>query len=237
MVQINMKKLPTPRAILFDWDNTLVDTWPLIHSALNMTLRHMDHPEWTYDRVRSEVKQSMRDSFPVMFGDRWQEAADHYRKSYRSIHLDQITPLPEVEAMLESIARPDVLVGLVSNKQGDTLRMEVEKLGWQGYFNVAVGASDAARDKPHPDPVLLALKDSGVTPGADVWFMGDTSIDIEVANATGCTPILYGDCTEDWIDKGAHPFAAHVKDHQGLRALIAANSASLQAHAHLPPSG
>ena len=101
-----MTKLTKPRAILFDWDNTLVNTWPLIHSALNMTLRHMDHPEWTYDRVRSEVKQSMRDSFPVMFGDKWEDAAAHYRKSYRSIHLDQLVPLPDVEIMLEAIRRP-----------------------------------------------------------------------------------------------------------------------------------
>jgi phosphoglycolate phosphatase len=221
-----MKKLTPPRAILFDWDNTLVNTWPLIHSALNMTLRHMDHPEWTYERVRSEVKQSMRDSFPGMFGDTWEDAATHYRKSYRSIHLDQLEPLPDVEAMLGAIARPDVFVGLVSNKQGDTLRMEVEKLGWQHYFNVAVGASDAARDKPHADPVLLALKDSGITPAANVWFVGDTSIDIEVANATGCTPILYGDCTEDWINEGTHPYAAHVLDHSGLRELIVVSSAA-----------
>jgi phosphoglycolate phosphatase len=26
-----------PRAILFDWDNTLVDTWPTILDALNTT--------------------------------------------------------------------------------------------------------------------------------------------------------------------------------------------------------
>ncbi len=221
-----MTKLTKPRAILFDWDNTLVNTWPLIHSALNMTLRHMDHPEWTYERVTKEVKQSMRDSFPVMFGDKWEDAAAHYRKSYRSIHLDQLTPLPDVEAMLEAIRRPDVFVGLVSNKQGDTLRMEVEKLGWQNYFNVAIGASDAARDKPHPDPVLLALKDSGISVGADVWFVGDTSIDIEVANATGCTPILYGDCTDDWINEGTHPYAAHALDHAALKALIEANLAA-----------
>jgi phosphoglycolate phosphatase len=30
-----MNKLSIPRAILFDWDNTLVDTWPLIHTAMN----------------------------------------------------------------------------------------------------------------------------------------------------------------------------------------------------------
>ena len=87
-----------------------------------------------------------------------------------------------------------------------------------------MGASDAKRDKPHPDPVLFALKDSGIAPAADVWFVGDTSIDIEAANATGCTPILYGDCTDDWINEGTHPYAAHALDHAALKALITSNS-------------
>ena len=86
--------LPKPRAILFDWDNTLVDTWPLIHSALNMTLRYMGHPEWSLEKVHAEVKHSMRDSFPAMFGDRWEEAGKHYQASYRSINLSELTPLP-----------------------------------------------------------------------------------------------------------------------------------------------
>ena len=30
-------RLPRPRAILFDWDNTLVDSWVTIHEALNIT--------------------------------------------------------------------------------------------------------------------------------------------------------------------------------------------------------
>lgn len=217
--------LTKPRAILFDWDNTLVNTWPLIHTALNMTLRHMDHPEWTYERVTREVKQSMRESFPAMFGDRWQEAATHYQKSYRSVHLDQLTPLPGVTEMLESIPK-HCFVGVVSNKQGTTLRLEMEQLGWGKYFKVAVGASDAPRDKPHPDPLLLALKDSGIAPGADVWFVGDTGVDLGVAEATGCTAILYGEHDFEGATGryDGHPFHAHVMDHPALQALLAVNS-------------
>ncbi|MFZ4541676.1 MAG: HAD family hydrolase [Rickettsiales bacterium] len=221
-----MMKLPKPRAILFDWDNTLVNTWPLIHSALNMTLRHMGHPEWTYDRVKLEVKQSMRDSFPAMFGDRWEEAAKHYQKSYRAVHLEQLTPLPDAEAMLRSISRPGVFTGIVSNKQGPTLRLELEQLGWQEYFCAAIGASDAARDKPHPDPVLLALSNGSIGAGPDVWFVGDTGVDLEVAQATGCTAVLYGEHYFDGSLKGQYDgfaFMVNVHNHAELKALIEAN--------------
>lgn len=215
-----MTALTKPRAILFDWDNTLVNTWPIIHTALNMTMRHMDHPEWTYERVKSDVKKSMRDSFPEIFGDRWKDAASHYQQSYRSIHLDHLAPLTGAAEMLSAIPRPEVFVGIVSNKMGSTLRKELAHLAWESHFAAAVGSSDAARDKPHPEPVLLALKDTGITPAADVWFIGDSGIDLEVAKNTGCTPILYGDFhPENGLFEG-FPFAAHTRDHEELKGLI-----------------
>lgn len=214
-----MDALPRPRAILFDWDNTLVNTWPMIHRALNMTLDYMQHPQWSYERVTREVKQSMRDSFPAMFGDRWKEAASHYQQSYRSIHLDTLAALPGAEDMLRAIPE-DVFVGIVSNKMGTTLRKELAHIGWENYFEAAIGSGDAARDKPHADPVLLALKDSGISPAGDVWFIGDTGIDLEAAKVTGCTPILYGDVALAHGEYEGFPVAAHVLDHAALKALI-----------------
>lgn len=211
--------LVAPRAILFDWDNTLVDTWPLIHKALNMTLRYMEHPEWSLERVRAEVAQSMRDSFPAMFGDRWQDAAKFYQDSYRSIHLDELRPLLGAAEMLAAI--PDhVFTGVVSNKQGVTLRKEIPQLGWAEYFDVAVGSTDAPRDKPHADPALLALKDSGIAPGPDVWFVGDTDADLGCAKNAGFSAILYGDHLTDGKTYDGYPFAAQVKDQSELMALI-----------------
>ncbi|MCI5050547.1 MAG: HAD hydrolase-like protein, partial [Rickettsiales bacterium] len=62
-----MVKLTRPRAILFDWDNTLVNTWPTIHEALNVLMREKGREEWTLDQTKANVKKSMRDAFPAMF--------------------------------------------------------------------------------------------------------------------------------------------------------------------------
>ncbi len=212
--------LPKPKAILFDWDNTLVDTWPLIHAALNMTLRHMEHPEWSFERVKNDVKKSMRDSFPELFGDRWEHAAQHYQNSYRSIHLAQLQPLAGAREMLAAIPREAVYVGLVSNKKGDSLRKEVAHLGWGDLVKAVVGSGDAVKDKPDAAPVLLALEKTGLQPGPDIWFVGDTGIDLECAQNTGCTGILYGDHVTDGGSFEGFPFARHVRDHEALRALV-----------------
>ena len=213
-------KLTTPRAILFDWDNTLVDTWPIIHQALNSTLRLMKHPEWSFDKVRSEVKKSMRDSFPEMFGDAWEDAASHYQQAYRALHLQHLQPLHGALDMIESIPRDKIFVGIVSNKKGDTLRQELNHLGWAAHFSATVGAGDADEDKPSVKPVMLALSDSGIAPAADVWFIGDTGVDLECALNTGCTPVLYGPHSTDGATHENFPFAAHVRNHAELKALI-----------------
>ncbi|HLJ20402.1 MAG TPA: HAD hydrolase-like protein, partial [Stellaceae bacterium] len=60
-----------PRAILFDWDNTLVDSWPVIHEALVVTFEGMGHVPWTLEETKQRVRHSLRDAFPRLFGDRW----------------------------------------------------------------------------------------------------------------------------------------------------------------------
>ena len=79
---------------------------------------------------------------------------------------------------------------MVSNKRGDLLRREATRLGWEGYFERLVGANDAARDKPAVDAVEMALGDSGLAPGPEVWFVGDTDIDMVCAANAGCLPVL-----------------------------------------------
>ena len=182
-----------PRAILFDWDNTLVDSWATIHEALNFLMRAMDKPEWSLAETRERVRLSLREAFPPLFGERWEEAREIYLGRFQAIHLDRLTALPGRDQMLRGLAEREVYLGVVSNKTGEILRREVAQLGWSGFFGSIVGAGDAPADKPASDPVHLALLPSGVPAGSDVWFVGDTAIDMECALNSGCVAVLLGD--------------------------------------------
>jgi len=182
--------LSRPRAVLFDWDNTLVDTWPVIHEAMNTTLGHMGHPLWSPDETRERVRRSLREAFPDMFGARWEEARDVFYARFREIHLERLAVQPGAEDLLRVLAQRRVYLGVVSNKMGDHLRREAQHLGWSGHFARLVGATDAERDKPAAAPVHLALEGSGIPAGDSVWFVGDTEIDMECAHNAGCVPIL-----------------------------------------------
>jgi phosphoglycolate phosphatase len=111
---------------------------------------------------------------------------------FRAIHIERLTPLPGREAMLRALVADGHYLAIVSNKTGAVLRAEAEHIGWSSLFGSIVGAGDAHTDKPHPAPVELALRPSGIAPGADVWFVGDTAVDMECAIAAGCVPVLLG---------------------------------------------
>ena len=179
-----------PRAVLLDWDNTLVDSFPLIHISINHTLEAMGHDTWSFETTCQTISTSMRDFFPKLYGDRWEEARDVFYASYAERDLDQIEPLAGAEELLSALRDAGIYLALVSNKTGDNLRQEVSHLGWDGYFSRVVGATDAAQDKPAPAVVAFALEGSGVPPGRDVWFVGDNAIDIDCALSSGCLPLI-----------------------------------------------
>lgn len=185
-----------PSAILFDWDNTLADSWPTIFEALSQTFVHMGREPWSFEDVkggREGIHHSLRDSFPRLFGARWEEAREVYYKHFLEAHLEKIEPLAGAENVLKRLKKSDVFIAVVSNKTGKYLREEIEHLGWTHYFHAIVGANDTDKDKPHAEPLLFALKDSGIPMDENVWMIGDSVTDIEAALNASCSPHLYGD--------------------------------------------
>lgn len=181
-----------PRAILFDWDNTLVDSWACIHGAYNATLAWAGLPLRSLEETRACVRLSLRDSFPELFGARWQEAREVYYAEFEARHLEMLAPLPGAGDLLELLSARGIYLGVVSNKTGRFLRAEAAALGWDRYFGRLVGATDAAADKPSVEPVEMALAPLGIGPGPDVWFVGDADVDMRCAHAAGCIPVLVG---------------------------------------------
>lgn len=215
-------ELKRPKAVLFDWDNTLVNTWPIIHAALHETFMQMKRDPWTLEQVKQRVARSMRDSFPVIFGDDWQRAADIYQAQFRAIHLQRLEALAGAEETLKLLAsQPDMYVAVVSNKKGPNLRKECDHIGWNKYFRKVVGADDHARDKPFPEPAIAAMDGSGIALGPDVWFVGDSEVDMECASVTGCVPLWYGEEPEKPLTFGySKRFPGHAEFQQQLSALF-----------------
>jgi phosphoglycolate phosphatase len=211
--------LPRPSAILFDWDNTLIDGWVAIAGALNAVFRTHAMPEWSAAEAQANVRGSLRDTFPAMFGASWKRDAKLFYATLEREHLDHLRPMPGAAALLEDSAIAPRAV--VSNKEGDFLRREVGHLGWDPHFGAVVGAGDATADKPDAAPLLLALRRIGVPPSRSVWYVGDTALDMRAAHAAGCLAVLLGDATHDGGVERAQP-DEHFRDAVQLRGEIVA---------------
>lgn len=205
-----------PRAVLFDWDNTLVDSWPTIEDALNATLVAFGHAPWSRDEVKRRVRKSMRDSFPKLFGERWEEAGRVFYARYSAIHVEKLTPIEGAAEMLAELAEAGFYLGVVSNKKGEFLRREAATLGWDRHFGRLVGALDAPRDKPAIEPILLALEGSGIAPGREVWLAGDADVDLECAQNATCVPILLREHPPEEGEFQSHPPIQYFSDCRAL---------------------
>lgn len=205
-----------PRAILWDWDNTLVDGWATIAAALNATFTAFSMPLWTVADTRNRVRRSLRDSFPDLFGDAWPRARDIFYAAFAEHHLQQVRLLDGAEAALA--AGGAVYQAVVSNKNGRFLRAEAAHLGVAERFAALVGAGDAAADKPDPAPIHLAL--AGRPAGTDVWYVGDTRLDMDAARAAGCTAVLVGPADHDGGPAHCAP-DMHFEDLRSLAVALA----------------
>ncbi len=208
-------ELPRPAAILWDWDNTLVDGWAAIAAGLNAAFAAFGLPQWTLAEVKARVRRSLRESFPEIFGAEWERARDIFYAEVRARHLAVLAPMPGAEAAIRAAAAIAVPQGVVSNKQGPLLRAEAAHLGWAPLFRALVGAGDAAADKPDPAPLRMALAacgGAGSDPGA-VWYVGDTALDMQAARAAGCAAVLLGSAEHDGGVGNAAPDRAFADGH------------------------
>lgn len=208
-----------PRAVLFDWDNTLVDTWHVIHASLYDTFTALDMTPWTLAETKSWVRRSMRDSFPELFGVRARAAQRLFYDSYESRHLRDLRLLPGARDTLTDLAEAGVYLGVVSSKNGSFVRAEAAHLELDGYFAKLVGATDSEHDKPAREAIELALTESDVAPGPDVWYVGDTGIDVVCARNAGCRAVLIAEGEARDGDKVYEP-DQQVRDHTALRGFI-----------------
>ncbi|HCR85328.1 MAG TPA: HAD family hydrolase [Alphaproteobacteria bacterium] len=213
--------LKKPKAILLDWDNTLASSWGIILKCLNAAFKAHGKEEWTlYDiqNGRDNIHHSLRESFPRLFGDKWKDARETYYKHFLECHIQEIKLLQGAYETIEALSKTEIFLAVVSNKTGQYLRDELKHLKIDHYFDVIIGATDAPKDKPHKEPLLLALKNSGISESdysTEIWMVGDSRTDIEAAINTGVVPVFYGNAKlEDELDKQVK---LRIKDQQHFR--------------------
>lgn len=182
-----------PKAIVFDWDNTIINSWPKTLEAMNLTLEKFGRKRIDLEEAKLTAHRSLKDSFPDTFGDEWIDARDYFYQVFQfDLKNFPIDPLPAAIEMLKYLNDVRLPISILSNKRGDILRAEVEFLELAKQFTKVIGSLDADEDKPSKVAFKMAADHFGAD-YSDIWLIGDSDIDIECARSSGAVPVLYGD--------------------------------------------
>lgn len=186
-----MTPLIKPDAILFDWDGTLVDTIDVLLQGYNDVFKYFGMPEWDLEEGKKNIRTSSRETFPTLFGDRSDEAIQIYYESVEKNHLQYLNKMEGADQFLAALKNKNIPMGIISNKRDILLKKEVEYLGWNQYFSAIIGAGRAAKDKPAPDCMTLAVNEMALPVKIlELWYVGDTETDMEFAANTGARKIF-----------------------------------------------
>lgn len=182
-----------PKAVFFDWDNTLINTCSLSFYGLNALMKHFGKKQLSWEEYMQAASLSDRSFFQMYFEENEiPRAASFLQKVMDEQKPDMSHIFSGVHELLSFLQKEKILSGVVSNKNGDMLREEAQSLGLSSYFQCLVGSYDTIKDKPHPLPLLYALEKVHLTPGHDIWFVGDSLADVLCAHHAGCVPVLVG---------------------------------------------
>jgi HAD superfamily hydrolase (TIGR01549 family) len=173
---------PGLRAVLFDWDGTLVD-------SAEATFR-------SYVAVFATFGSSFdRRRFAETYSPDWQHtyrrvglAEEHWPAADRrwlDLYGREKNPLlPGARSALERLHAAGLVLGLVTSGDRGRVTSELEAHEVKPLFGVVVCGGDLPIKKPRPEPLLLALARLEVG-AAEAAYVGDSPEDVVMTRAAG----------------------------------------------------
>jgi len=170
------------KAILFDWDGTLLDSYPAGFQASMAVARHFAIP---FDRERflATYSPNWYDSYRAVGlpEGEWERADQIWVETYGRQAIDLY---PFSRPTLSSLAADGYLLGLVTSGNRDRVERELAAFGLERAFSVLICHEDSAMKKPHPEPLLTALEVTGQV-AAETVYVGDRPEDIRMGLSVG----------------------------------------------------
>jgi phosphoglycolate phosphatase len=183
-------KPPSPRAVVFDLDGTLIDSKGDIAAACNHALVHVGRAALPVDVISAYVGDGARLLVARALGASVEDplterALEAFRVFYEAHPADHTTVIDGALSTLDALGH--LPLALVTNKpRGATLGV-LRALGLEARFAGIRTGSDGPL-KPDPSAILEVLEVMGVAP-ADAWMVGDGEQDVAAGRAAGCTTI------------------------------------------------
>jgi putative hydrolase of the HAD superfamily len=182
-------------AVLFDWNNTLVQfTWDdEVLLAGHRAALGRDDPDFTrrYRELMLGEAHAYR-RYEELLGELGIEDPEAFIDAEHEVWRPQFAPLASAQALLDSLGSRGLKTGLVANSwpdPGRVLRADAEALGLAERLDVMVFSEDVGVRKPAPEIFLHACRELGVDPVAAVFVGDNLETDVQGAANVGMTTV------------------------------------------------
>lgn len=180
------------KAVLFDFDGTLADTYDAWYSLMNGVLKEMNYEEISTEEFESKCwGKKITECFEILVGKDNAQEAYTIALEKSSDSFSKIRVFEESKHVLSQIHESGYKIALVSNTMSPFLKPMVEVSGLGEYFNLVIGADSVENPKPSPDIIEYTLKEMKIGK-EEAIFVGDTVYDSQSARSAGIQSIIIG---------------------------------------------
>jgi len=196
------------KAVVFDFDGTLVDSFEDIARAANHSLEVLGFPTYSLEQVKRCVGRGlenlMRSLLPPGSNGILEEAVRELRRYYADHPFDYSTVYPGVSELLDWLGEHHLLRAVLSNKTDPFVQIICENLGLSTRMEEIHGHRDEFPLKPDPASLNWILSRHGISP-CDTLMVGDHLPDLELSQRAGTQfcAVTYGILSrEQWEQTG-----------------------------------
>jgi pyrophosphatase PpaX len=176
------------RAVLFDFDGTLVDTYDLILASFRHATETVLGESLPDDVLMHNVGMPLRAQFELFGRGDAEEMTRVYREHNRGVHDEMIREYPHVRQVVADLASGGMPMAIVTSKGRPVLDRGMRVAGLDELILVSVSSDDVELFKPDPAPLAAGAERLGVELEHCV-YLGDSPHDMAAANAGGAISV------------------------------------------------
>ena len=180
------------KAVLFDYDGTLMDTNDIILESWQHTFRRLTGEECPEEKLYPTFGEPLRDTMKAFFPEEDTDACVAIYREYQSdFYHKEIRMFPGMKELIFELKQKGYLTALVTSRAPGSTAEGLKKYGLTDAFDAVVTCGDTDKHKPDPEPIFICTRKLCIEP-REAMMVGDTTFDILCGKRAGTKTVLAG---------------------------------------------
>jgi phosphoglycolate phosphatase len=171
------------KAIIFDFDGTLVDSEKAIYECFQKITKHIAPERESYAK-NLLIGPPLRDTASEILGPENQDLLDEFVQSFITMHDEQVIlhtqPYPDVIQVLKKLHTKKISMAVATNKRLTPTKKLIDHFRWNEYF-LHIECSDSQSEIRNKDAMIQDIINRSSS-FKESFFAGDTVNDGLSAN-------------------------------------------------------